>query len=186
MSDYILINGELYHYGVPGMRWGVRRARYKQSRNARLEIKALNYDKKAAKLTKKAEKAHAELDLESSNRKATKAAKLDKKAASVAKKAAKSDNDFKQAYLERKSEKLKYKAAKARTVANRVSRTKGYGAKAMKYAVKSDVATQKAAKVRAKMANNEYYVKRMKRKISSLSPEELNGAYSFVKKLTGS
>lgn len=25
MSDYILINGELYHHGVKGMRWGIRR-----------------------------------------------------------------------------------------------------------------------------------------------------------------
>lgn len=25
MSDYVIINGELYHYGVKGMKWGVRR-----------------------------------------------------------------------------------------------------------------------------------------------------------------
>lgn len=137
-------------------------------------------------MSKKAEKAHADLDLESSNKKSIRAAKLDKKAASVAKKAAKSNNDLKQAYLERKSEKLKYKAAKARTEGNRISRTKGYGAKAMKYAIKSDIAAQKAAKARAKMANNEYYIKRMKRKVSSLSREELNGAYSFVKEWTQS
>ena len=155
-------------------------------KNTKLVTKALDYDKKAAKLTKKAEKAHAERDLETSNRKATRAARLDKKAASLSKKAAKSDNDFRQASLERKAEKAKYKAAKARVDANRISRTTGYGAKAMKYAIKSDIAAKKAAKARARIANNEYYVKRMKRKISSLSPEELNGAYSFVKELTQS
>ena len=26
--DYVIVNGELYHYGVPGMRWGVRKTSY--------------------------------------------------------------------------------------------------------------------------------------------------------------
>lgn len=36
MADYIYKDGELMHYGVPGMRWGVRRA---QRRDARIERK---------------------------------------------------------------------------------------------------------------------------------------------------
>lgn len=36
MANYIYNNGELMHYGVPGMRWGVRRA---QRREARIERK---------------------------------------------------------------------------------------------------------------------------------------------------
>lgn len=184
MSEYYIHNGELYHYGVLGMKWGVRKAQYKRDRNDRLNTKALNYDKKSANLKKKAEKAHAEYDLESANKKAVKAAKWDKKAATLAKKATKTDNDFNQARLERKSERLKYKAAKARVDGNRLSRSTGYGAKAMKLSVKSDIAAKKAANARRKIANNQYYVERMKRKVSSLSEEELAGAYAFVKNLT--
>ena len=65
---------ELYHYGVKGMKWGIRRARKMDIRNAKLAKKALEYDKKAAQLTKKSEKAHSSRDLERSNKAATKAA----------------------------------------------------------------------------------------------------------------
>lgn len=36
VNNYVICNGELYHYGVPGMRWGVRRA---QKRVARVQRK---------------------------------------------------------------------------------------------------------------------------------------------------
>lgn len=176
----------LAHYGVKGMKWGVRKAAYKAKSNARLQRKALNYDKKSAKLALKSEKYHSKYDLGGANKKAVKAAKLEIKAANASKKALKSTSAVKQAKLNRKSESLKSKAAKYKIEGDRIARTTGYGAKASKYAVKSDKVAAKAAKARKKIANNQYYIERMNTKVSQLSQEDLAGAYSFVKKYMGS
>ena len=107
--NYYLNNGELYgidnssnlqHYGVLGMKWGVHRARRKDSRNEKLERKAYKYDKRSAVLTKKSEKIHADEDLGRSNRAATKAANLNKKAANLHKKALNTDCESKRLSLE--------------------------------------------------------------------------------------
>ena len=171
---------ELYHYGVLGMKWGVHRARSKNSKNSKLARKALDYDKKQAELTKKAERIHFNEDLGSGNRKTIKAANWEKKAAVKSKKALGTDNEFKKASLERKANKLKYKAAKARIEGEAISRSKGYGVKAMNYLYKSNEMAAKAAKARKKIANNQYYVAMMKRKASSLSNKDLQGSYKFV------
>lgn len=47
MSEYMIVNGELCHYGIPGMRWGRRKAILRANRDivARTKIR----DNKAAK-----------------------------------------------------------------------------------------------------------------------------------------
>ena len=175
-SKYVLTNGsfcsedELYHYGVPGMKWGVRKAARYSSKNERLARKALNYDKKAAVLRKKSEKAHANYDLETSNRSAIKAAKYRKKAAIIVKKSL-GGSDSQKLAAERKATKLEYKATKKEMKANRISKTTGYGAKAMKYSVKSDKVAAKAAKARAKLASNKAYIDTMNKRMDSLDKE---------------
>lgn len=171
MNYYITYDGELYHYGVVGMKWGVRRAQHMAQRNVKLGRKALNYDKKSAVFTKKSEKAHAEIDLESSNRAAKKAANYTKKAAVLRKKALKG-TDSEQLRAEQKATKLEYKAAKQESKANRTSKTAGYGAKAMKYSIKSDKVAIKAAKARAKMAKNEAYISMMNKRVDSLDADK--------------
>lgn len=175
MGNYVIINGELrhvdelMHYGVPGMRWGTRPAERLGSVNSKLQRKALKYDVRVAKLQKKAEKAHAERDLGAANRKAVQAARLRKKAAKAQLTSTKATNDFAAAKAHRKAERLNYKAAKAERKANRLSKSTGYGAKAMGLSIKADKVAAKAAKARSKIANNEFYIERMKRKAQKKS-----------------
>ena len=171
------------HYGVKGMKWGVHRARRKMEKNEKLRKKALEADGAAAALSKKSEKIHATRDLGRSNKYAATAASRLKKAAKLEKKALKTDDDFKRAKLESKAAKAKYRAAADQVHANRISKTTGYGVRAMKYSVKSDKAARKAAKIRMKVANNERYIAAMKRKASSIPDEELRTTYAFVNEL---
>lgn len=173
-------DNELEHTGVLGMKWGVHRSSYKQRSNTSLVKKASNYDIRSARLTRKSEKYHANKDLETSNKMAKKSANYSIRATKLEKAANKTDNDFKRTILEKRSENLEYRSVKAKMKANRISKTKGYGIKAMRYSIKSDKMALKAASARRRIANNKLYIAKLDRKISLLTKEELAGAYAFV------
>lgn len=176
MSEY-----ELYHYGIPGMKWGVRRALKKSDRVNRITRKAAKLDKKEAEYKLKAEKAHNKHDLEGANRTSVKAAKLEKQASQYKRKALKTDSEFKRTRLERKAAKLDYKAASKKKKGEAVSKSTGYGRESMRYLNKSAEYARKAAKARRTIANDKLYIEKMKRKVSSIPQAELDSGYAFCK-----
>ena len=155
------------------MKWGVHRSAKKSAQNERLAKKAYKYDARSAKLTKKSEKRHTKYDIGAANRAAVKSAKYTKKAANLNRKSLSADSENRVLHLQQKAAKLNYKSKKQKIKANRISKTTGYGEKAMRYSIKSDKVAKKAAKARSIIASNKSYINMMNRKLSTLDPEKL-------------
>ena len=168
-----LNTGELKHYGVIGMKWGVRRAASKAKSLEKLKKKAEAYDKKAARLSNLADYMHTWHDLKSHNVAMYKSKRFARKSEKLKKKAESVDDPSERLRLEKKAAKMNYYSYQSKIKANRLARTVPYGFKALRYATKSDRFKAKAEKARAKIAANKFYIDMMDKKMSSLSKEKI-------------
>jgi hypothetical protein len=175
---------ELVHYGVKGMKWGIRRASRKAAANKKYERLALYYDGRSARFNKKSERAHARYDLGRANRSAVRAANLRMKSAKLQRLALSESNDRKRTTLEYRAARKAYRSTVQQMRADMISKSVGYGTRAMLYLVKSDKYAAKAAKYRMKVAANEKYIAAMNEKVSSASSETTSLGKNYLDQIS--
>lgn len=180
-NEYVIVNGELYHHGVKGMRWGVRRSREKLlssvgklgKKNKRLSEDADYWDKEADDLTRKSEKVISKNAKYNSriNKATAKKAKWDVKLAKQMSK--KNPNADKVAKYTAKSanENLKIMKAQRKLKDN-------------KYAVQSMEAKRYAQDARDKIAKNERLMKTFNNTISAMDAGTIKQGRLFMQYVT--
>ena len=169
MSDYIITNNdELYHYGVKGMKWGVRRAK-----------KELHGSRSYTSTGTKGSHNHAVAVLDTHRKKINKKlAKLDKKSEKLESKRYKqaTDSATKIAELERKAAKLRRKAGKAVYTSTSNKRLH----KAAKLDYKISKLKESTAKTQAKIEKNNRLKAAFKKGLDEINDELVTKGQYFL------
>lgn len=171
MSDYIIHNGtlmseELYHYGVKGMRWGVRKATKTLSSNSSTEKEKA---RAAAKLGKMRERGSKELsNLQS------KAPKLEKKVDKMVQK-----NDVKSAKLRDKQAKLKKKIGGRFTSVDKAQKLM---VEANQLDIKASQLEAKSNKAKMMLSQNKNMQKQFQKEISKIDAALVTNGQDYIEK----
>ena len=169
MSDYVIHNGtlmssELYHYGVKGMRWGVRRAtKTLSSKSSSKEDR----DKAAAKLGKMREKGSKEI-----SKLQSKAPKLEKKVDKMVQK-----NDVKAAKLRDKQAKLKKKIGGRFTSVDKAQKLM---AESNKLDIKASQLEAKSQRAKAMLSQNKNMQAQFQKEISNIDTALVSAGREYV------
>jgi hypothetical protein len=175
---------ELRHYGVVGMKWGVRRANRKAARRGKLEQKAANYELRSAKSSAAGQKIHArELEKKAAG-KIKIFEKYKVKSAKATAKAAEQTDSLKRIKYESKAAKMNLKAARVDKKVNQIKRSTAYGSEAQKQMRKADKYDYKAKKTRYKIAKDKRYIAAMDKKVSDFAKKDYENGKKFIEMLS--
>lgn len=191
---------DLYHWGVKGMKWGVRKDKdakrlksyestrefYKKNSQAIVDVdlarshqQLTKYESKAAKLHNKALKNHSKKDADVPVQKLSRGAlramnksrKQAKQAAKLAKAGLKKEDAWERVTYTGQAANMQYKSEKNKIKSERLQKKAYYGKKAMKYELKALKNDKKAAKVRRHIARLNYELDYETRRIKELTAE---------------
>lgn len=184
----LLLDDEAYleHYGVKGMKWGVRKAERKSRQNRRLEKKVERNEKRSAKFKGLADRAHKNFFLDNHNdiQKMRSLARNERSTSKrYADRADRSTNEIDYTRNRQKSAQYKQASSHRATVANALERDNPYGIVSRNLYRYSDYYKFAADRARRKIADNEVYIALMRQKASDFSKEDRVRGEEFVRRM---